>query len=106
MREITHEEPLGDDVFQVIGILLCIQFNVYIYISDNERVHVRRFGVDIPHIPGCESVKSYDVRFEPFGLTYEEVRACNHNPLYIPGHWEPVTGSSDGVKDIPYPPNW
>lgn len=84
IRELDSGEMLGDDVFTIMGTQIVCRFDIYIYLSDNERVLIKSCGIDI------EEVDTHDVRFEPVGLTYEEVKQLPYNPMYVGGHYEPV----------------
>lgn len=84
-RALAEGEMLGDEVFTIMGTQMLCVFKVYIYLSDTRRVFINSYGVQ-----GLDEVPTHDVRFEPFGLTYDEVGELTFNPLHVGGHFEPV----------------
>ena len=98
--EIKEGKPLGDEVFDVVGKQTLCNFDLFIYLSDTKRVKIKTVGCLVPE------AKTYEIKFEPFGMTYEEILALPYNPLYHPGHWEAVTGPSGNVREVPMPAQW
>ena len=99
-REIKQQEPAGDEVFDVVGKQAVVNFDLFIYLSDIKRVKIKTLGCLVPE------AKTYEVRFEPFGMTYEEILDLPYNPLYQPGHWEAVTEPTSRVREVPMPAKW
>jgi hypothetical protein len=82
--EFDRGEPLGDDVFEIIGTHMVCRFAIYVYTSDSTRVHIKTCGVPIPE------AMTYEVRFEPFGMVYETIAALPECPTRSVGHYEPI----------------
>lgn len=97
-RDLKNNDQIGDEIFQFFGIHMLCTFNIYMYLSDTKRVLVKSCGLQI------DECKIHEIRFEPFGETYEETMNSQINPLFKGGHYEPVREVFNGEQIIS--PQW
>ena len=98
--EVKNGEPISDDLFNLVGTHAILNFILSIYTSPNTRIELRSLGV-----LGVGAPKHY-VRFEPMGMTFEEVSALPYSPLFVAGHWERDNTDQTKVKVIQPPAHW
>lgn len=98
--EVNNGEPISDELFDLVGIHAILNFILSIYISPSQRVELRSLGVLGVGAP------IHHVRFEPWGMTSEEVRALPHSPLFVDGHWERDNNDQTKVEVIQPPAHW
>jgi hypothetical protein len=100
LAEIASNQPIGDEAFHIMGVLCAVEFQLVLYLNDNEKVLLNRHGTHVGY--GGRTV--HTVRFEPLGLTHAEVCDLPYNPTYTNGHWEPDRNPTG--RFVPMPAKW
>ena len=83
-REIEGNIRVGDEIFGLVGKILCVEITLNIRISGDEMVYLGSRGID-----SANRGSVYPVMFEPWGLTMTEYMDLPFAELMEHGHWEP-----------------
>jgi hypothetical protein len=95
-REIEQQQRVGDDIFEHVGRIFNVTFELFIQTAEKERVYLGYRGIK----PSRHSIK-HCVMFEPFGLTFDEYAKMPFHSLMDNGHWEPMLSGTSDVVDPP-----
>jgi hypothetical protein len=95
-REIEQQRRVGDDIFEHVGRIFNVTFELFIQTAEKERVYLGYRGTK----PSRHSIK-HCVMFEPFGLTFDEYARMPFHSLMDNGHWEPLMSGTSDVVDPP-----